>query len=134
MRIQQKARLLAVFGAALLLGLIAYVGLRDYEGKDHGVLAERYERVTPGMSRFEVEDLIGLPVKHFPRGSWFSREDTPNIRFSSRLYWSETTDVIEIGFTENDRVAFKRHWHRSSIEITWRREKTWWDRVKSFFH
>jgi hypothetical protein len=128
---KQRKLLLSISVAALLLTAIAvYLCSRGFQSE--WITEEMYESVIPGMSRSEVEAILGPP-----RGRWgFGRTQSARslkpslLSGETRYSWNDCHTHIDVTFDVSGQVRDKSIGYRatnlgSAGEFLWRVAQIW---------
>jgi SmpA / OmlA family len=100
-------RRLLLLALLLIAGLVAAVLLFPHR---RVVTQEYLERVNPGMTREQVEALLGKP---FEVVSAARPNGPPSLVYCDETFWAGSKDVLIVNFNENGRAAGR--------EILWAR-------------
>jgi hypothetical protein len=97
---RRLAVLIAMMGAFIVVIVITALVLSDRRVAMPSDLKIKYERIQDGMSKDEVERLLG--VNH---GEWLSKKDAD--AEDREFHWGADDGVAAVTF-EDDKVIFKR--------------------------
>jgi hypothetical protein len=135
--LMRRWKLLVVIASPIAL-LVA--GTFVYWSGSTPISRENYDRIQPGMSRRDVEEILGRPGDYSLRPAKFSRVDENSIRHATmpasganafRRRWATDTAYIQIDFDQFGRVASclfgtpvqdDRGWFGN---LAWRVERQW---------
>jgi SmpA / OmlA family len=126
-----RKRLLILAGVALALAVLVPAALhlhayRQMLARGRLIDREHYDRITEGMSRAEVEDILGGPPGDFSTGgdvysTSYSISDGPApTRRGPWESWYGNEGVIFVGFDEQGRVRERRFGSPMRPPLTYR--------------
>jgi hypothetical protein len=113
MTVKRKLRWLgAATGTLVLCAVAAWLLWPD----GHRITAESYERLRPGMTRAEAQDLLGGPGSTRQDFSLWLNNRSPTTGYGTDLlnehrnqpgieYWYQDSGIIILRFDSEDRVA-----------------------------
>lgn len=97
-------KLLIAVLVALSLALTCVYAIGYYTTRELNV--ENFEKIEPGMTQSEVEQLLGGPPGHYGRnwGTYFATLEGTLVQ-GREEYWTTDNRMLEVYFDENDKVV-----------------------------
>jgi hypothetical protein len=111
--------------------LVAYGVLAGRRASSDAVAYEKFARIREGMTRAEVEMIIGAPptLTHDGKPPWpviCTGVFTPPPESTCGAEWDDGRHIVQVGFGDTDRVTESHFWTKLNQFESFLEDLRWW--------